>query len=103
MIKQVHYNQEFLLMSWLAVRRTSSLGQSRKERLALVPAATLILSWTLESTLISQFGSEPTFSRCRDRSLCSVRSTVHSTTRGHKVRNKRCKLRVHSLAASPFS
>lgn len=70
---------ELLPMVWLAVRRTSSLGQSRKDRLALVPAATLICSFSSPSSLISQLGSEPTLRSCRDRSERVPRSTAHRT------------------------
>ena len=69
-------------MVFVAVRRRSSLGQSRKERLALVPEGTVIFSWTTESFLISQWESEPIFSMWRNGPSSSDRFTVQRTDQG---------------------
>lgn len=74
-------------MALVAVRRTSSLGQSRKERLALVPAGTRIFSLITEFILISQNGSDDIFSRSRDIPSCWVRSTVLTTNKDGKGRS----------------
>ena len=65
----------------LAVSNRSSAGQSRKDRLALVPEGMVMFSETTESFLISQYGSEPLLVMWRDRPLFCVKSTVHRTTR----------------------
>ncbi len=72
-------------MTLVAVSCRSCMGQSRKDRSALVPAGTTILSCITEFKLISQYDSGFLFSICRLNPSSFRRSTVQRSEQNRKI------------------